>query len=60
MLRQKRYHDRNAIEKQFEIDDRVLVFIPRRKIGKSPKLMNFWYGPCVIVLKKYKFNIQGT
>lgn len=48
ILRQKKYHDQNVVGKHFTVGDEVLVFFPQRKIGKSPKLMNFWYGPYVI------------
>jgi hypothetical protein len=58
ILPQKRYHDRNATEKQFEIDDRVLAFILQRKIGKSPQRMNFCYGPYAIVEKHTNLTYQ--
>ena len=64
MLRQKKYHDQNAVHKQFEIGDQVLVFFPQRKVGKSPKLMSFWYGPYKIVGKHtdltYKIQKEGA
>lgn len=49
MLRQKRYHDQNVVKKKFEEGDKVLVYFPQRAVGKSPKLMSFWYGPYIIV-----------
>jgi hypothetical protein len=49
MLRQKRYHDQNVVKKNFEEGDKVLVYFPQRGIGKSAKLMSFWYDPYIIV-----------
>lgn len=63
MLRQKKYHDRNVNQKRFEVGYKVLVFIPQRTVGKSPKLMSFWYGPYVAVQKHtdltYKVQKEG-
>lgn len=41
MLTQKKYFDQNMVGKNFNVGDEILVFFLQRKIGKSPKLMNF-------------------
>lgn len=53
MLRQKiyMYHDHKVVGKCFNTGEQVLVYDPRRQVGRSSKLMSFWYGPYVIVEK---------
>ena len=51
ILRQKKYHDQKLSWEQFSKGDKVLVFFPIRKPGRSPKFTSYWRGP-FSVLKK--------
>ena len=48
MVRQKHYHDRKLHWKTFSKGDRVCVYFPRTKPGKSPKFTTFWNGPYTV------------
>ena len=48
MVRQKHYHDRKLHWKTFSTGDRVCVYFPRTKPGKSPKFTTFWNGPYIV------------
>ena len=41
MLRQKTYHDRKSYCESFQVGDIVYVFVPKHKIGCSPKFTSF-------------------
>ena len=51
ILRQKKYHDQKLSWEQFSKGDKVLVYFPIRKPGRSPKFTSYWRGP-FLVLKK--------
>lgn len=42
----------------FSVGEQVKMFVPRRKIGKSPKLMCRWFGPYTVVKKVSDVNYE--
>lgn len=42
-------YDRKVYGKPYEVQDKVLLFTPRYKVGTSPKLSRFWDGPYQVV-----------
>jgi transposase InsO family protein len=48
-LRQKERYDVRTKRPTFRVGDRVWLFDPRRKVGRSPKLDCWWTGPWQIV-----------
>ena len=48
-LKSKERHDDHVKLRSFNIGDRVLIFTPKRMIGKSAKLMHNFYGPYEVV-----------
>ena len=49
--RQKRYYDLKVYGNPYQRGDFVWLYLPRRKVGLSPKLQTFWEGPYLIVQK---------
>ena len=47
--RNKNYYDKKRRDIKFKVGQKVLVFTPLRKVGKSEKLMHNWYGPYEII-----------
>ncbi len=47
--RQKHYYDRTVRNYEFSVGDRVWLYTPAVKKGKTPKLSRFWKGPFRIV-----------
>uniref|UniRef100_A0AAV2K6I4 Gypsy retrotransposon integrase-like protein 1 n=1 Tax=Knipowitschia caucasica TaxID=637954 RepID=A0AAV2K6I4_KNICA len=50
-IRQKRNYDMRAKGKDFNPEDLVWVFSPKRKKGRCPKLDCHWVGPCRVLEK---------
>ena len=50
-LRQKKYHDQKLSWEQFSKGDKVLVFFPIRKPGRSPNFTSYWRGPFSVLNK---------
>lgn len=48
--RQKRWYDQNTVEREFQVDDKVLVLLPTA----TNKLLAQWQGPYTIVQKMGK------
>ena len=51
ILRKKKYYDRKLSWEQFSKGDKVLVYFPIRKTGRSSQFTSYWRGP-FSVLKK--------
>ena len=47
----KHLYDRTAKDPDFQVGQKVCVYIPRRCKGLSPKLMHNWHGPFRIINK---------
>ncbi len=47
--KQKKQYDHRCREIGFKELDLVWYYCPRRRKGLSPKLQNFWRGPCTVV-----------
>ena len=47
--RRKRRYDMRVRPKEFQVDEWVLYFYPRRRPGKSPKWGHGYVGPCLVV-----------
>src|SRR5208282_4062199 len=45
------YYDEGRREVIYEIDAKVLVYIPNKKLRRSTKLLSFWEGPYRVVTK---------
>ena len=58
----KKYYDKTHKETSFEVDDQVMLFTPRTKVGLSTKFLPFWSGPFKIVTKisPVNFRIEGA
>ncbi|CAL9687324.1 unnamed protein product [Knipowitschia caucasica] len=50
-IRQKRNYDMRAKGRDFNPEDLVWVFSPKRKKGRCPKLDCHWVGPCRVLEK---------
>jgi hypothetical protein len=42
----------------FEIGEKVKVFIPIRKVGRSEKLLLRWFGPYIVIRKIGDVNYE--
>ncbi|RWS18461.1 pol polyprotein-like protein [Leptotrombidium deliense] len=51
-LRNKQTYDKNRREVEYQINDKVLVYFPLRKVGRSEKLLHKWLGPYKITKRK--------
>jgi hypothetical protein len=61
----KRYYDRRAKERSFQIGDIVYLYNPTRKPGQSSKFFSVWQGPYRVEARLSKLNYrvenqQGT
>lgn len=55
--RQSRYYNRKRRDwPQYQPGDRVLVYKPTRKVGRSEKLLHRWHGPYDVVQKSSPLN----
>uniref|UniRef100_A0A1B0DGT8 Integrase catalytic domain-containing protein n=1 Tax=Phlebotomus papatasi TaxID=29031 RepID=A0A1B0DGT8_PHLPP len=45
-------YDRSARPRGFQVDDKVWVYNPKRRRGRSPKLQSNWEGPYTIVERR--------
>lgn len=56
--RQKKNHDRTALERNFREGQNVLLFHPLKKKGLNPKLQKNWKGPFPILTKVNDVNYK--
>jgi len=54
----KDIYDKYHRDGEFEVGDRVKIFIPIRKVGKSEKLLLQWFGPYRIIKKLSEVNYE--
>ena len=47
----KKHYDKNTAAPPYQTGDRVMVYTPHSKIGKSKKLLHIWRGPMTIISK---------
>lgn len=61
-LRQKNKYDVGRRHVEYKVGEKVMVYTPIRKVGKSEKLLHRWFGPYEIVEKisdlNYKLKIK--
>ena len=54
--RQKETHDRDSRGAEFKVGDRVWLYVPARKPGKTKKLSPLWRGPYTVLDKTSPVN----
>jgi len=55
-VRQKARYDGKHRELHFKVGDKVLMYAPRRKVGRAEKLLKRWFGPYTIQEIRGKVN----
>ena len=56
-LKNKALYDEKRVDRNFVVGDRVLVYTPVRKVGKSEKLLHRFFGPFIVVDVKSPVNL---
>jgi len=51
-------YDTKHREGEYEVGDRVKIFIPIRKVGMSEKLLLRWFGPYRVTKKVSEVNYE--
>ncbi|XP_045165454.2 uncharacterized protein LOC123529264 [Mercenaria mercenaria] len=51
MSRQKKNHDQKLSYVVFKVGDKVYVYFPVKKVGRSSKLLSYWRGPYQVIEK---------
>jgi len=58
LQRNKKYHDRRAKHREFEVGDLVYLYKPARRPGLSAKSFRPWTGPHQVTAKISKLNYE--